>query len=72
MEWLSVDRIENEIVVCETENREKRELRFADIDGEPREGDMLFFKDGKYHISAEETAKRREKILRLQKALFGE
>ena len=72
MEWLSVDRIENGIAVCEDENRKKREITLENIEGTPGEGDMIFLENGKYHISAEETAKRRERILRLQKNLFGE
>ena len=72
MDWLSVDRIENGIAVCEDENRKKREITLENIEGTPGEGDMIFLENGKYHISAEETAKRRERILRLQKNLFGE
>ena len=72
MDWLSVDRIENNIAVCEDENRKQKEIALESIDGTPREGDMIFWHEGKYHISAEETAKRREKILRIQKDLFGE
>ena len=72
MDWLSVDRIENKIAICEGENRKQKEITLEAIDGTPQEGDMIFWNEGKYHISAEETAKRREKILRLQKDLFGE
>lgn len=72
MDWLSVDRIENGIAVCEDENRKQQEIALENIEGTPREGDMLFEDNGKYHISEEETAKRREKILRLQKSLFGD
>ena len=72
MDWLSVDRIENGIAVCEDENRKQQEIALEKIEGTPRECDMLFEDNGKYHISEEETAKRREKILRLQKSLFGD
>ena len=72
MDWLSVDRIENGISVCEDENRKQQEIALEKIEGTPREGDMLFEDNGKYHISEEETAKRREKIIRLQKSLFGD
>lgn len=72
MEWLSVDRIENGIAVCEDENRKKQEITLENIEGTPREGDMIFWDNGKYYINAEETVKRREQILRLQKSLFGE
>ncbi|MDD6236427.1 MAG: DUF3006 domain-containing protein [Clostridiales bacterium] len=72
MEWLSVDRIENGIAVCEDEHRNQKEITLEKIEGTPREGDMIFWDNGKYHISEEETAKRREKILRLQKSLFGD
>ena len=47
-------------------------IALENIEGTPGEGDMIFLENGKYHISAEETAKRRERILRLQKNLFGE
>ncbi len=72
MEYLSIDRIEGMIAVCEDDNRKKREIRLAEIDGSPKEGDIILYEDGRYRVSEEETNRRREQILLLQKRLFGD
>ena len=71
-EYLSIDRIENGLAVCENDRRERIEIPLSEIDGDPKEGDMIYSENGRYRVSAEQTKLRREKILELQKRLFGE
>lgn len=72
MKYLSIDRIEGTIAVCEDDNRKKREICLTEIDGSPKEGDVILYENGKYRISEKETKRRREQILLLQKRLFGD
>ena len=57
-----IDRIEENIAVCETDEGQLR----LDISGLPdvREGDVLTEKDGSWQVDADETARRREQIRR--------
>lgn len=71
MEFLSIDRIENGIAVCEDDNRNRVEIPLEKIEGTPKEGDLLVPENGGYVVDVEETAHRRETVLRLQRKLFG-
>lgn len=71
MEYLSIDRIEGDIAVCETDDRKKREIPVSKIEGYPREGDVICYTDGKYRVDADETTQRRQRALKLQRQLFG-
>ena len=72
MAFLSIDRIEGVVAICEDGNRKKQEIFLTEIEGNPKEGDVIVFEDGKYHISEEETKRRKEAVLRLQKLLFSD
>lgn len=70
MEYLSIDRIEEGIAVCEAEDRSLYRIPLTEIAGSPREGDVICLHDGVWQVSPEETARRREAVLRLQRQLF--
>lgn len=55
-----IDRIEENIAVCETDEGQLR----LDLSALPdaREGDVLTEKDGSWQVDADETARRREQI----------
>ena len=72
MQYLSIDRIEDTIAVCEDDDRKRQEIPLAEICGHPQEGDVICRADGKWQIDDAETCKRRARILALQKKLFGE
>ena len=72
METLSIDRIEGEYAVCETADRTMKTIALTEIAGNPKEGDVICREDGTWRVSPEETGRRREQIIRLQKQLFEE
>lgn len=71
MSYLSIDRIEGEVAICEDENRTRIELPLKEISGSPKEGDIILCAEGVYRVSKEETDRRRAEILRLQQQLFS-
>ena len=70
MEFLSIDRIEGDYALCEAADRSMRTIARKEIAGNPKEGDVIFYQEGAWHVSPEETARRREQAVRLQKQLF--
>ena len=67
---LSVDRIENNYVVCVNDNGELFDIELSLIYGEIKEGDILTFDNGKYIIDKGKTESEREEIRALQDDLF--
>lgn len=70
MEYLSIDRIEGNIAVCEADDRSRREIPVSEIEGCPREGDVLCCDGERCYVDHEETKRRRDEAVRLQKLLF--
>lgn len=69
-EHLIVDRIEEEYVVCENENREVVTIPLAELKFSVVEGDILMRKDNIYHLDQEEKQKRQKRNIELQDSLF--
>ena len=69
-EILIVDRIENGYVVCETEQREKKDIPLSETK-DVHEGDVLILKDGVYIPDKDKTEERRKRILALQEDLWA-
>lgn len=67
---LIVDRIENGIAVCETEEQGMISLPLERCSGPVKEGDVLVESDGVYRADPEQTEKLREEVRRLSKKLF--
>lgn len=73
MKDLIIDRILEDIAVCEVQESDKItmvEIKVKDLPEGIEEGDYLIKKDGKYTIDANETKKRRERIKSKFKNLF--
>lgn len=67
---LIIDRIENDIAVCETSG-EISEIPVSQLPIGVREGSVLNFQNGIYYIDSEETLSRKLTITELQKKAFN-
>ena len=69
---LIVDRLEEEYIVCEHENKNIVNILKDEVEDEVKEGDILIFVDGKYIVNKEKTKDRKEYIQDLIKDLWEE
>ena len=69
---LIVDRLEEEYIVCEDENKNIVNILKDEVEDEVKEGDILIFVDGKYIVNKEKTKDRKEYIQDLIKYLCEE
>ena len=67
---LIVDRLEEEYIVCEDENKNIVNILKDEVEDEVKEGDIIVFVDGKYIINKEKTKNRKEYIQDLIKDLW--
>ncbi len=71
--FLIIDRIEaNSIAVCEAAGDVIKSIPLEQIEGNPREGDLLLLSEGKYIIDEEATKMRKMEISNLVKGLWSE
>ncbi len=70
MEFLIVDRIENGIAVLEKEDLSHIEISINELDFDIKEGSVLGFENGKYTENLDEEAKRRQRMLLLQRKVY--
>lgn len=70
MKKFTVDRIENEKVVLECENKDCVSLDASSLPKKIKEGDVLYFEEGSYFLDEAETQKRKENIKKLMNSLF--
>lgn len=68
----TIDRIENNIVVLEDENRDMITIEAENIVDDFSEGDILKEINNKYYIDKEKTKSRRNKVNNLMKGLWAE
>lgn len=64
MKWI-IDRIENNIAVCELENGEMLDVKISALPKEIKEGDVI-----NLSVDETETNKRKERIDKLMNSLF--
>ncbi|GLB32998.1 hypothetical protein LAD12857_49210 [Lacrimispora amygdalina] len=57
-----IDRIEQDVVICEEESGSKIKLSLQEIPKDAREGDVLLNTNGAFRIDEEETKRRRQKM----------
>lgn len=69
---LIVDRLEEEYIVCEDENKNIVNILKDEVEDEVKEGDILIFVDGKYIVNKEKTKDRKAYIQDLIKDLWEE
>lgn len=67
---LIVDRLEEEYIVCEDENKNIVNILKDEVEDEVKEGDIIIFVDGKYIVNKEKTKDRKEYIQDLIKDLW--
>ena len=70
MKRFTVDRIEEDKAVLESENGECVTLEVKSLPKNIKEGDVLCFEENSYFLDKEETEKRRQKIKSLMDSLF--
>ncbi|MGN1133636.1 MAG: DUF3006 domain-containing protein [Oscillospiraceae bacterium] len=67
---LSIDRFEGGFAVCIDDDGNASDIDIKLLPENAAEGDMIYFKEGRYHISEEQTRKMREEIEALEDELF--
>ena len=66
-----IDRFEGNYAVCEKEDRSMVDIKKSKIPGIAKEGDVLSINNDVIIIDVEETQKRRRKVEKLTKDLWG-
>lgn len=67
--YYSVDRIENGVAACETEDRAMIMIPLSLLPESVEEGDVLYGHNGTYTVDKSETLRRREENIRLMRML---
>lgn len=67
----SVERIEENIVLCEDDDGNVVKMKIKDLPKGIREGDIIVKTENGYTADSEETELRRRKMAELQKNVFG-
>jgi hypothetical protein len=57
-----IDRIEQELAICEEESGAMVKLPLKELPKGSREGDVLFKRNGTFQFDGEETNRRRQKM----------
>lgn len=66
----SVDRIEEQFVVCIDDGGDILNIPCENVPSDVKEGDVLVCVEGVYYIDTDETARRREEVRNLLDELF--
>lgn len=66
----SIDRIEENLAVCEDENDRQVKFELELLPKNVREGDIIRRTDDGFIIDVDEAAERRRKMAQMQKSLF--
>ena len=67
----SVERIEENIALCEDDLGKTIKLRLDELPENIREGEIIVLTENGYTIDSDETSARRKKIAEMQKRLFN-
>ena len=67
----SIDRIEENIALCEDDDGNVLKLNVDELPQEIREGDIIEKTENGFVIDADETQLRRKKMAELQRNIFG-
>ncbi|MCT4620809.1 MAG: DUF3006 domain-containing protein [Marinisporobacter sp.] len=65
-----VDRIEDNLIIGEREDREMVRINKNQLRDSVKEGDVLVLKDGKYIVDEEETNRLKEEVKNMMEGLF--
>lgn len=72
LEMLIVDRIEEHCIVCEDSKGELINIYKNQVEGNPKEGEVLIKGHNKYHIDIEATKRRKAEIDELMKGMWAD
>ena len=67
----SIDRIEENIVICEGDDGNVLKLKLYELPKGIREGDVMEKTENGFIIDADETQLRRKKMAEIQRNIFG-
>ena len=67
----SVERIEENVALCEDDLGKTVKLRLDELPENIREGDIIVRSENGYTIDSDETSVRRKKMAEMQKKLFN-
>lgn len=67
----SVERIEDNIALCEDDLGKTIKLRLDELPKGTREGEIIVLTENGYTIDSDETSARRKKMAEMQKKLFN-
>ena len=67
----SIDRIEENIAVCEGDDGNVLKLKLDELPENIREGDIIVRTENGYTIDTDETSVRRKKMAEMQRNIFG-
>ena len=67
----SVERIEENVALCEDDLGKTVKLRLDELPENIREGDIIVCTENGYTIDSDETSVRRKKMAEMQKKLFN-
>ena len=67
----SVERIEENIALCEDDLGKTVKLRLDELPENIREGEIIVLTENGYTIDSDETSSRRKKMAEMQKKLFN-
>lgn len=67
----SVERIEENVALCEDDLSKTVKLRLDELPENIREGDIIVRTENGYTIDSDETSVRRKKMAEMQKKLFN-
>ena len=67
----SVERIEENVALCEDDISKTVKLRLDELPENIREGDIIVRTENGYTIDSDETSVRRKKMAEMQKKLFN-
>lgn len=70
MQWYSIDRIEGKFAVIEADDKSVKNITLSELPVGIKEGDVLAFENGEYYVDIQETQRRKDLAIKLQKKLF--
>lgn len=65
-----IDRFEEELAICEAEDREMISVSKKDLPDSAKEGDVIVLKDERWELDSEGTKARRDRIKKKMMDLF--
>lgn len=65
-----IDRFEEELAICEAEDRETISVSKKDLPDSAKEGDVIVLKDERWELDSEGTKARRDRIKKKMMELF--